>query len=299
MDPLDFIYLRDFLPDYGIEDLIRVWLVVGGIPEYLLKFNPQVSFWSNVEERVLKKGSYLYEEAEILLRDEFKEPRNYKLILKAISFGHQTAGKICNFTGLDKSMVSKYLDVLKEVKIVTDFIPVTESRRFKGRIYNIIDPYFNFWFRFVYPNKTDLEAHQERDVLERIKEEFSEYGGRMFEHLIEGLIRKKFLLNQVAFTKLGKQWGKIPRAEKGKNTYEIDICAINDRTKDILFGECKWKSQVNARSILSELKEKARHVHWHNDKRKEYYVLFAKSFKEKINEKNVYLFDLSDIGRLF
>ena len=143
INPIDFPYLKEFVPTYLIEDLVRVWSFVGGIPAYLNKINPEYDFWKNVLINI-RKGSYLYEEAEILLRDEFREPRNYKLILKAISFGYRTLGKICNFTNLDKSMVSKYVEVLKEIKIIKELIPVTESRRFKGRLYEIADPYFNF-----------------------------------------------------------------------------------------------------------------------------------------------------------
>jgi hypothetical protein len=98
------------------------------------------------------------------------------------------------------------------------------------------------------------------------------------------------------FTKIGKQWGKF-KGEKGKNTYEIDIVALNDKTMQILFAECKWKNNVNASKILQELKEKANYVGWHKNKRKEYYVLFAKSFKNRVNEKNVFCFDLNDIEK--
>lgn len=42
------------------------------------------------------------------------------------------------------------------------------------------------------------------------------------------------------FHKLGRQWGKIPLAEKGKNEYEIDLVAVNDDTIEILFCECKY-----------------------------------------------------------
>ena len=226
LNSLDFVELKKFLPNYSAEDLINSWSVVGGVPAYLQKFDANLDFWENVKNNIAK-GSYLYEEAEILLRDEFREPKNYKLILKAISFGYRTLGKICNFTYLDKSMVSKYLDILKEVKIVQERVPVTERKRFKGRLYEIIDPYFNFWFRFVYPNKIDLEAHREDIIIENIKQEFRQYVAEMFEILIENLIRKRYLLDKLSFTKIGKWWHKDK---------EIDLVALNEKTKEILFS---------------------------------------------------------------
>ena len=79
---------------------------------------------------------------------------------------------------------------------------------------------------------------------------------------------------------------------------EIDILALNEQTKEILFCECKWQERVNARQILKELKEKTSSVSW-NNVRKEFYCIFAKSFKEKFKEKNVLLFDFKDMEKVF
>jgi AAA+ ATPase superfamily predicted ATPase len=65
------------------------------------------------------------------LNAEFKEPKNYKLIFKAIALGHNRLGEICNYTGLDKSIVPKYLDVLCKLHILKDEAPVTASPKFK------------------------------------------------------------------------------------------------------------------------------------------------------------------------
>ena len=64
-----------------------------------------------------------------------------------------------------------------------------------------------------------------------------------------------------------------------------------------MFVECKWKDNVSVESILSNLKEKANFVNWKKGKRKEYYCVIAKSFKQKINIENVLLLDLKDIQK--
>jgi len=94
------------------------------------------------------------------------------------------------------------------------------------------------------------------------------------------------------FTKIGKWWHKDK---------EIDIVVLNEKTKEVLFTECKWKNRVNAESICKELAEKAQHVQWHNEKRKESFAIFAKSFSKKIKEfdgRKVYCFDLRDLRHL-
>ncbi|CAB50362.1 Hypothetical protein PAB1412 [Pyrococcus abyssi GE5] len=126
---IPFFYIGEFLPGYTIEDLMKVWGVTGEIPAYLLQFSSNKSFDENVVERVLFKGAFLYEEAEFLLREELREPANYFAILQAIASGRNRFGEIVNATGLDKSLVSKYLTVLQRLGIVKREVPVTATMK--------------------------------------------------------------------------------------------------------------------------------------------------------------------------
>jgi AAA+ ATPase superfamily predicted ATPase len=287
--PIEFEYLTGFLPEYPKDDLARVWFIIGGTPEYLLKVDSNIPFFENIEAHVLKKGSYLYREAEILLNEEFREPKNYKLIFKAISLGCSTLGEICSHAGLDKSMVSKYLDVLGKLDIVHGEAPVTASRKFKKRHYNIVDPYFNFYFRFIYPNRIDLEALRHKEVLGAVKRQFPEYSGQMFERLAEELIRTKRIAEGISFTKIGRWWHK---------DREIDIVTLNEATKEIAFFECKWRdlSKTEALKIIRELEEKSRYVRWNGGARKEYFGVIAKRIegKDTLRRDGYLAFDMRD-----
>jgi len=104
------------------------------------------------------------------------------------------------------------------------------------------------------------------------------------------LFKSKEVQLPFSFTEVRKWWYKDK---------EIDVVVLNEQTKQILFVECKWKERVNPRKIFNELKEKSQHVRWHNEERKEYYAIFAKSFKKRIEEKNLMLFDLRDLENVF
>lgn len=56
---------------------------------------------------------------------------------------------------------------------------------------------------------------------------------------------------------------------------EIDIVAINEEERKVLFGECKLKGSKFTISDVERLKEKAVHVKWKMGKRKEYFALFS------------------------
>ncbi|ASJ01879.1 ArsR family transcriptional regulator [Thermococcus profundus] len=289
---IPFFYLGEFLPGYTAEDLVKTWGVVGGIPAYLLQFDPRKGFDENVVEKVLSKGAFLYEEAEFLLREELREPANYFAILQAIAGGRNRFGEIVNATGLDKSLVSKYLTVLQRLGIVEREVPVTATLKAMSKrgLYSIKDNYFTFWFRYVLPNKSYLEAGLGERVWERSAEDFNAYMGYVFERLVR-TPEVFFRLTGFPFTKIGRWW------YKGE---EIDIVALNERERKALFVEVKWKdlSEREARGILKGLERKAELVALEDWKKN--YGLVAKRIegKAELREEGFLVWDLEDFDEL-
>ena len=281
--PLKFKYLHKFLPDYSIEDLIKTFSITDGIPAYILTMNPKISFSENLIENVFSSGSFLYQEAEFLLRQELREQANYFNISKAVSVGRTKFGEIVTFTELDKTLVSKYLSTLMLLHVLKKEFPITQKKETRNARYSFEDNYYNFWFRFVYPNKTLIEGGKITELIDSIESDFNMHVSRVFEKVC----RESLFDTSLVFNKMGRWWHKDK---------EIDIVALNEKTKDILFAECKWKDNVNAERIFSDLKEKTGHVKWYNDSRKEKFVIFGKSFSKK--SENCSCFDLKDLKKM-
>ncbi len=289
IEPLKFKYIKDFFPKYSMEDLVNVYSVLGGVPKYLEEFDPELPFWENVKTRILAPNTFLYNEPNNIFFEEFKNPAPYFGILLAISQGYRKFSRIASYSRINENKLTKYLIILERIGVIEKEIPVTEKRiKTKFTLYKIKDNFFNFWFRFVYPNKSLLELENLNEVLESVKREFRSYVSFVFEDICrEFLIETK----PISFTKIGKWWHKDK---------EIDILALNEKTKEILFAECKWQEKVNAKKICKELAEKAQYVKWHNAERKESFAIFAKSFSKRISEfegKRVYCFDLKELGK--
>jgi len=292
LEPLSYPYLRRFLP-YGEEDLVMTWCVIGGIPAYLRLFRPDRTFWENVEEQVLPKGAYLYSEAKVLMRYEFREAGNYMAILRDLAEGYTTLGPLCQETGLDKGLVSKYLAVLSRMHLINDEVPVTAHAGYRRRYYRLADPYPGFWFRFVYPRRAETETGQGGEVLASIREEIAPYCGEMFEQLALDLVRKGILFSGSSYSRLGRWWQKEA---------EIDLAGLNEASGNALFCECKWSAlnRRQARGTLAALREKASLLRWQNESRNERFALVAKSIegKEDLREDGYLVADLEDIARL-
>ena len=281
--PLKIKDLKKFFPGYEFEDIIKAYSVLDGIPLYLSKFDPCKEVETNMTEHIFTKGQFLYEEAEMLLREELREPGNYFMILKSIALGNTKFGDVVNHTGIDKTIVSKYLDNLLRMHVIEKRQPIT-TRKEKTRdsLYYLKDNYFRFWFQFVYPNRSSIE--EGKPIVSQITGQLN----RHFSFVFEDVCRQAIVLIRTDF-KVGRWWHKDK---------EIDIVAIDDAKKEILFAECKWQDNVGAERILEELKEKSQFVDWNNNNRKEHFAIFAKSFKKKFEEKNVSLFDLKDVEKI-
>ncbi len=279
--------LKEFMPNYDRESLMNTFFVLGGIPAYLVQWDNEKDVFENIEYLILSKGKYLYEEGDFLLKQEFREQWIYALILKKLSLGYNSLGKLHSATNMDKSNLSKYLNTLENLRIIRHILPLHKR---KGGIYVISDEYFDFWFKFVYSNRDKLELGNKEVVLEKIKREFSSYSGRRFEYLVEKMIGLGHLTLPIEYTDIHKWWHK---------EIEIDLLATNDETKDIMFIECKWKSLSlrDSLRIMEKLKEKSTFVKWNKIDRVEHFGLIAKTIKGKdvLREKGFFVFDLEDL----
>ncbi|ASJ08508.1 ArsR family transcriptional regulator [Thermococcus siculi] len=296
VEPLSFFHVREFFPGYSPEDLVKTYAVLGGIPEYLLRFDPSLSPEENIRREFFGRG-FLYGEAEFLLRYELRDLSTYNTILEALSYGYRSFGELRNATGIDGSKLPRYLSVLIELGIVRKEVPITLKGRDKGRRrnarYSIGDNYFSFYYSFVYPFKEEIELGFLDAPLENFGKGFNRYLGFAFEG-----IAKQFLIElnksgklPFRFTRIGRWW------HKGE---EIDLVALNERERKALFVEVKWKelSEREARGILKDLERKAELVGFKGGER--YHGLVAKEIegKEALREEGWLVWDLRDFEGL-
>jgi len=87
-----------------------------------------------------------------------------------------------NFTGLPSSSVPQYLSNLQTLHIVEERDTFGEPGKRRNTRYHLSDLYFIFWFRFVYPNRSQLFDF---GYIENFEEEYNRYLGFVFEKIAE------------------------------------------------------------------------------------------------------------------
>jgi AAA+ ATPase superfamily predicted ATPase len=277
LEPLTFQQSRQFFPGKSFADYLPQYSITGGMPAYILQMEAAKNIQENVISHIFPKTEFLHNEIRFVLREELREPKNYLAILRAIALGKRKLSEIVNETGIEKPSVNKYLNTLNHLQIVERELPITESKPEKSRkgLYRLQDIYFRFWFQYIFPYNSDLEIQRYEEVLLKISESFTEHVAFVYEEVCRELAGQ-WQDRIFVFERVGKWWG--PNAE-------IDLVAFNSRTKDILFGECKWSDKLVGTDIYETLKKRARLVVWHLAGRREHFILFSKSgFTEHMKE---------------
>lgn len=293
VEPIKFRHYPLFFPDNDFKKNLEFHAVLGGVPFYMIQFSESKNTFLNINEEILSRRGHLYEEIDFLLKEEFREPAVYRNIMEAVNSGCSKLVEIANKSNIPVQDMDRYLKSLMNIGLLHREVPITEKNS-KRSVYSIKDNFFRFWFYFCEPFKSNLALGELSLIQKKINGNFNHFVARCFEEVIRN---EYFQLIFPDFKQVGGWWGHW-RENGQRKELEIDFCAINDESKKILFGECKWQEKVDAKKVLAELKEKATHVDWHNQQRKESYAIFAKSFKEQVKMENVHLFDLRDLNQI-
>ncbi|MEK6959597.1 MAG: ATP-binding protein [Nanoarchaeota archaeon] len=280
LGPIPSGFIREFI-HFSQEDAIKTSMTINGIPEYLKVASAFDTYKDFIQNEFFKPEGYFYREPFFLLSQEFREIKTYFSIIHAIAYGNSRPSDIANFVGLDAREIYPYLELLINYGFVARETSMLGDR--KIGLYHIKDNFLDFWFNLVHKNRESIE----RGNYKANEKELNMYLGKRFEIFI----RENLHLFFEEFDSAGRWW------HKGQ---EIDIVAVNETARTIMFGECKWQDRADAWKIAKELAEKSKLAEWHNGQRKEQFMIFAKSFTRKIDRidgRNVHCFDLKDIAK--
>lgn len=294
LEAFDFFTASKFFPKYSLEEKVLCYGLLGGVPQYLEKFDDSLSIEENIKESFLNKSSYFYDEPRNLLKQELREPQFYNTIIEVIAKGSSKLNQIATKVGESTDKCSKYINNLIELGILKKEIPVGEKPNSRKTIYSVNDSMFKFWYKFVFGNSELIEQRKVDYLYENIISPYlSDYLGDTFEEISIQYMRKYNTTDKLPliFHSIGRWWGNNPIKKREE---EIDIICKNDNA--ILFGECKWRNEGITMSVINLLIEKSTMFNCEN----KYYIFFSKvEFNKEVIEysklnSNIFLVSLKD-----
>ncbi len=248
LEDLSFLDLVRAFPDYSVSEAVALYGVLGGVPGFLNEWNGKKSFKQNICELVLSKNGALFDKAQQMISNELRELSVYNTILSTIAAEKNKLNDLYLETGFSRAKISVYMKNLAAFDIVKKHLSFETGGwdNAKKGVYQISDTFVNFWYRFVYPNLSDLYLLSPEAFYDRyIAKELDVYLNRYFIEVCKEYLS---LLNQmnrlpIPVTKMASWIGK---------TGNIDILAQSSDRRNIV-GSCNWTNSAMTLEMFAQL----------------------------------------------
>lgn len=232
--------LSEYSPGYTNTDLLALYIFTGNVAKYVEQFVDRKALtFSKMLDVIFDENSLLLNEGKNILIEEFgKEYTTYFSILSLIASSKTSRSDIESI--LEKN-IGGYLDRLdKEYSIIKKQKPVFSKPESRIQKYYIEDNFLNFWFRFIYKYRSAVEIGNYEYLKAIVERDFKTFSGRFLEKYF-----KEKLADSRSYSLVGNYWEK-------SNKNEIDIIAVNEMNKKVLFAEVKLNPNNLKPDLLKE-----------------------------------------------
>jgi AAA+ ATPase superfamily predicted ATPase len=255
MWPLPFSDARVFLEvEDPLEQLTR-FAIAGGMPRYLSVLSGP-SLVDLIAERIVDRHGELFNEPRTLLQTELREPAVYFSILARLSGNPKDATSIAEALRMQTKEVSKYLNTLQSLRLVSRHLPVGAQPDARSTQWRCDDHFVRFWFRFVQPFQAELEAgadahsHVELEVVPNL----ADHTAPAFEQVLTAWVRRTYAGRA---STVGAWWGpalNALRATKQRFSEEVDVVALHGKNV-VAVAEAKWTTKPLDAAVLTSLQK--------------------------------------------
>src|SRR6185437_14255141 len=169
IQPLTYREAAAFVPRWSVDDRLRLFGIFGAMPYYLSLLDPAAPLAANICRLLLDDGAPLREEPTHLLQAEWNQIARYASILRAIADGctqlMDIAGRVLP-SGESGSALTSYLATLQGLRLVSaaHSLDIRDPERRRNTRYYLDDPFLAFYYRFILPNLSAIQAGHGRAV---------------------------------------------------------------------------------------------------------------------------------------
>lgn len=234
-----FKELQKYFPMFSLEDCIRTYGILGGVPGLWQYFDAQISLEENIQNSMLQKRGRLSDYGQQYVAEELRETAVYNTILSVMAAGKGKLNELYQATGFSRAKISVYLKHLIQLGLVEKIISIdTEGREnVKKGIYRICHSYIRFYYRYLFHHQNKLESMETGKLYEElIATDFNEFIQEGFRKYCVEFLEQENQLKRLPenFSYLGQWVGK-----KGN----IDFI-FQEEEEEILAGICNWKKEI-------------------------------------------------------
>lgn len=237
IEPLKAGWIRDALGLNG-EKAIEAYAVWGGVPRYWELASSFDGLEEAIRELVLHRNGVLHEEPMGLLLDEMRSAVQPYSLLSVVGQGCHRLSEIAGRLGKPATSLMRPLAQLVDLGYLRRETPFGENEKSTRRtLYKIADPFLLFHFRFLQPNKSQLEVGAVRAVAAKVSKQFSLHVSAVWEELA----RASVPLSGIG----GYEWGQARRwwgTGNDGRPMEVHVVGESVDGRAVLVGEAKWNN---------------------------------------------------------
>lgn len=269
-------------------EAIKAYAILGGVPRYWELAQDFTNIEDALKYLILDKDGILHDEPMRLLLDDMRSAAQPYSILTLIGNGCHRLSEIAGRLGKPSNNLIRPLAMLMDLGYVRRELPFGESlKSTKRTLYKLSDPFLNFYFTFVLPNKSLLEMGLTEKVYKNLKGDIPKYISGIWEDLSR--------LSVPYLDINGIQWGPARRwwgSDKKNTPIELDIVAESMDGKYVLLGEAKWAEKINVSRLSAKLESYAARLPFVKGRK----IVYAYWLKNVPEEKSPYhVFTASDV----
>ncbi len=164
---------------YDRQEILQAYMAVGGVPYYLSLFSPKCSVSQNISNLCFKSNGELHFEYPKLLKSLFSKSDNYVSVINAIHtrLCGLSRSEIVEATKLpNNGYLTRILSELEQCDFIRSYQPWGKTK--KDALYQLIDPFTLFYFRFLQGNETVMDDYWQKVQL---TDAYSNWCGYAFE----------------------------------------------------------------------------------------------------------------------
>lgn len=246
---------RGFFPRSSHDQVLKHFMVFGGIPKYLEMCDPDKSFDQNIIDLFFRPLAPLSNELDSLFISHFGKMSEYARVIKFLA-DKKHSGRSDIIKHIELSSGGGMTQILTELELA-GFIEtcafIKGLQRTKEIHYRISDPFLRFVLKFVQPREKKLRALKKPlSILEALPAQpFRVWQGFAFETLCHAHTRE--IAEALGFGAIDFEVGCVA---SNKDTPEIDLVFV--RADDVL-TVCEIKSGERVdRSAIDQVREQIR-----------------------------------------
>ncbi len=165
LGPFSINETRDFLKNKSNIEVMNAYLTVGGMPEYLKKVKQFSSVFTGICHHSFLPNSYFLNESERIFVSSMSNNPYYEQIINFLSQNRfATREQIAKHLNFEPGgRLSILLTELALCGLIKKYAPYNLAENSKLTRYQIADPYLQFFFKFINPQRQAIESGRYQD----------------------------------------------------------------------------------------------------------------------------------------